>query len=60
MRHLTTRLLRLLAVVIAVTFASYSMVSLLPGDVVTAVLGENATEADRVVARHQQIGRAHV
>ena len=53
MRHLTTRLLRLLAVVIAVTFASHSMVSLLPGDVVTAVLGENATEADRVVARHE-------
>jgi peptide/nickel transport system permease protein len=46
-------LLRLLAVVVAVTFASYSMVSLLPGDVVTAVLGENATEADRVVARHE-------
>jgi peptide/nickel transport system permease protein len=36
----------------AVTFASYSMVSLLPGDVVTAVLGERATEADRVAARH--------
>lgn len=53
MRLLTSRLLRLLAVVLAVTFASYSMVSLLPGDVVTAVLGENATEADRVVARHE-------
>ena len=47
-----SRLFRLLAVVMAVTFASYSMVSLLPGDVVTAVLGERATEADRVAARH--------
>lgn len=46
-------LIRLLAVVLAVTFASYSMVSLLPGDVVTSVLGQNATEADRVQARHE-------
>lgn len=53
MRLLATRLLRLLAVVVAVTFASYSMVSLLPGDVVTAVLGENSTAADRAAARSE-------
>jgi len=46
-------LLRLLAVVLAVTFASYNLVSLLPGDVVIAVLGENSTEADRIEARRE-------
>jgi len=50
---LVTRLARLLAVVLAVTFASYSMVSLLPGDVVVAVLGETSTEADRQAAREE-------
>lgn len=50
---MVTRLARLLAVVLAVTFASYSMVSLLPGDVVVAVLGETSTEADRQAAREE-------
>lgn len=53
MTALVTRLARLLAVVLAVTFASYSMVSLLPGDVVVAVLGETSTEADRQAAREE-------
>ena len=53
MTSLVTRLARLLAVVLAVTFASYSMVSLLPGDVVVAVLGETSTEADRQAAREE-------
>jgi len=50
---LIARLARLVAVVVAVTFLSYSMVSLLPGDVVLAVLGQNSTEADRVEARRE-------
>lgn len=53
MTALVTRLARLVAVVFAVTFASYSLVSLLPGDVVVAVLGETSTEADRQAAREE-------
>ena len=53
MTSLIARLARLVAVVVAVTFLSYSMVSLLPGDVVLAVLGQNSTEADRVEARRE-------
>jgi peptide/nickel transport system permease protein len=48
---LATRLLRLIAVLLAVTFASFCMVSLLPGDIVTSVLGQNSTEAERAAAR---------
>jgi len=50
---LTTRFLRLVAVLLAVTFASFCMVSLLPGDIVTSVLGQNATEAERATARQE-------
>ncbi len=46
-----SRLARLLAVLLAVTAASFSMVSLLPGDTVTAVLGANASQEDREAAR---------
>lgn len=53
MTSLIARLARLVAVVVAVTFLSYSMVSLLPGDVVLAVLGQNSTEADRIEARRE-------
>ena len=51
MRPLASRLLRLVAVLLAVTAASFSMVSLLPGDMVTTVLGANATEEDRDAVR---------
>lgn len=51
MRSLTSRLLRLLAVLFAVTFASFCLISLLPGDTVTTVLGPNVSEADREAAR---------
>jgi peptide/nickel transport system permease protein len=44
-------LLRLVAVLFAVTFASFCLVSLLPGDIVTSVLGPNVSEADREAAR---------
>lgn len=50
---MSRRLLRLLAVLVAVTAASFSMVSLLPGDTVTAVLGERASEEDRALAREE-------
>jgi peptide/nickel transport system permease protein len=50
-RPLASRLLRLVAVLLAVTAASFSMVSLLPGDMVTTVLGANATEEDRDAVR---------
>ncbi|MEI8237793.1 MAG: ABC transporter permease [Actinomycetota bacterium] len=53
MNLLTTRFLRLVAVLLAVTFASFCMVSLLPGDIVTSVLGQNATEAERATARQE-------
>ena len=45
------RLVRLIAVLLAVTAASFSMVSLLPGDTVTAVLGARASDADKAAAR---------
>jgi ABC-type dipeptide/oligopeptide/nickel transport system permease component len=41
--HHWTRLLRLVAVLLAVSAASFTMISLLPGDLATAVLGQNAT-----------------
>lgn len=51
MRLVAARLIRLLAVLLAVTAASFSMVSLLPGDMVTTVLGSDATEEAREQAR---------
>lgn len=53
MTVLVSRIARLLAVLLAVTAASYGMVSLLPGDTVTAVLGERASEEDRAAAREE-------
>jgi peptide/nickel transport system permease protein len=44
---------RLLVVLVAVTFASFTMVSLLPGDTVDAVLGARATEEAREEAREE-------
>jgi peptide/nickel transport system permease protein len=41
------------AVLFAVTFASFCLVSLLPGDIVTSVLGPNVSEADREAARQE-------
>jgi peptide/nickel transport system permease protein len=49
----TTRLLRLVAVLLAVTAASFSMISLLPGDFATAALGANSTEEDRQQVREE-------
>lgn len=43
--------MRLVAVLLAVTAASFAMISLLPGDIVTTVLGQNATEEQRDAAR---------
>lgn len=51
MRAVLPRLVRLIAVLLAVTAASFSMVSLLPGDTVTAVLGARASDADKAAAR---------
>lgn len=51
MRLVAARLIRLVAVLLAVTAASFSMVSLLPGDMVTTVLGADATEEAREQAR---------
>jgi peptide/nickel transport system permease protein len=50
---LRTRLPRLLAVLLAVTAASFCMISLLPGDMVTSVLGQNSTEEQREAARQE-------
>ena len=51
MRLVASRFARLVAVLVTVTFASFCMVSLLPGDMVTSVLGTNATEEARAAAR---------
>ncbi len=51
MRVLTSRLLRLLAVLLAVTFASFAMISLLPGDLATNLLGVNASAEDVAALR---------
>lgn len=53
MRHWTTRLVRLVAVLLAVTAASFSMISLLPGDLATSVLGANSTAGDRQQVREE-------
>lgn len=45
------RLARLVAVLVAVTAASFAMISLLPGDTVDSILGQNATEEQRQQAR---------
>ena len=50
---LVSRLARLLAVLLAVTAASFCVVSLLPGDAVTAMLGANAAEEDRAAVREE-------
>lgn len=50
---LWSRVVRLVAVLLAVTAASFTMVSLLPGDIVTSVLGQNATEEQRAAAREE-------
>lgn len=44
-------MLRLVAVLLAVTAASFSMISLLPGDFATAVLGQNATAEQQQALR---------
>ncbi len=53
MRVLAVRFIRLVAVLVAVTFASFAMVSLLPGDLVTALLGERATPEDQQAVREE-------
>jgi peptide/nickel transport system permease protein len=50
---LAARLAHLLAVVLAVTFATFAMVSILPGDTATAQLGPNATEEEREQLREE-------
>ena len=47
------RVTHLLLVLLAVTFLAFSLISLLPGDTVTAVLGENATPEDMALAREE-------
>ncbi len=51
MTYWSSRLLRLVAVLLAVTFTAYMFVDLLPGDTVDAVLGPNASPEDRAAAR---------
>lgn len=51
MRLIASRFARLVAVLVAVTFASFCMVALLPGDIVSSVLGPDATEEAREQAR---------
>ena len=47
------RVTHLLLVLLAVTFLAFSLIRLLPGDTVTAVLGENATPEDMALAREE-------
>lgn len=53
MTDLLRRLVRLVLVLLVVTAASFSMVSLLPGDTVTAVLGDKASTQDQEAARKE-------
>ena len=53
MQRLFVRLLRLVLVLLAVTAASFSMISLLPGDTVDSVLGAKASSQDREQARQE-------
>lgn len=48
-----TRVVRLVAVLVAVTAASFAMINLLPGDTVTTILGQNATDEQRAAAREE-------
>ncbi|NRQ38479.1 ABC transporter permease [Nonomuraea sp. NN258] len=49
------RLVRLLVVLLVVTFLSYALLTLLPGDPVTQILGLSATEETRAALR-QELG----
>ncbi|MBF8190049.1 ABC transporter permease [Nonomuraea sp. K274] len=49
------RLVRLVVVLLVVTFLSYALLNLLPGDPVTQILGMSATEESRAQLR-QQLG----
>lgn len=51
MRSRTSRLLRLAAVLLTVSFVAFTFLGLLPGDTVDAVLGANATPEAREAAR---------
>ncbi len=53
MRLVLARLVRLVLVLLAVTAASFSMISLLPGDTVDSVLGAKASAQDREKAREE-------
>ena len=58
MRVLAVRFVRLVAVLLAVTFASFAMVSLLPGDIVTALPGaEPRPQRQQQERRHADVGR---
>lgn len=51
MSYWLSRFARLASVLLAVTFATFAFVSLLPGDTVDAMLGANASQGDREQAR---------
>ena len=48
---IATRLARLVATLLAVTFLTFSMTALLPGDPVNAILGVDAVRDPEVVAK---------
>lgn len=53
MTGLLRRFVRLVLVLLVVTAASFSMVSLLPGDTVTSMLGDKASAEDQARAREE-------
>lgn len=53
MSELLRRLVRLALVLLVVTAASFSMISLLPGDTVTSVLGDKASAQDQAEVRKE-------
>lgn len=55
MRYIIKRLLMLIPVLVVVTFASFYLTNLLPGDPAVAVLGPGAT-AEAIAQEHQELG----
>ena len=53
MRYVTNRLMRLVPVLVIVTFFSFLLLELIPGDVAARQLGLNATEQEVAERRHE-------
>ena len=55
---IAARLIRLIATLLAVTFLTFSMTALLPGDPVNAILGVDSVRDPEVVAKKGSVAAA--